>query len=387
MRAWQLALLFGSGACGCYLSHARLLEDASIPAVDGGRDAGRDGGLDAPLPSRCDRIVIGPTASLDGEARGAVTPRLVGLPDGSAFVVSVRTDGAPTRVLYELRDAGLSRLVGPRTLATDSFTWAEGAFVGERVLVAFGLGGGLSAIDDHGIDGSGTARVAVALEHPSIFRPLGSGLLWASFDSRATNALVVAEVGRDGAVRAGPERIELGRYGSGHSAGVRPDGARAVLGYPREEGRGVRRGFVRSYEGGVLGPERMLDDGDVREVRVVSAEGGLVVVWNGDRLGLERDDWATLEPIERVVLPPLDGTFLAGAIGERTVVARFASGRLHVDVYDAALSLESSDEVAMPGALGAGTSIAAVPGALVVAAGVSDGGTTYPWLARIECGR
>jgi hypothetical protein len=58
---------------------------------------------------------------------------------------------------------------------------------------------------------------------------------------------------------------------------------------------------------------------------------------------------------------------------------------MRIDVYDAAFSLESSDEVALPAALGSGTSIANVPGGLVVAAGMSDGTTSYPWLARIEC--
>ena len=138
MRGGLRASLVGLLSLGCYLSHARP-DDAGPVSIDA-RDAGPDAPLDAPLP-RCERIVIGETAALDGEALGSVTPRLVGLPDGSVAVVSVRTDGAPTRVLYEVRDAALRALEPSRTLATDSFTWAELTRVDERVVAALAVVG------------------------------------------------------------------------------------------------------------------------------------------------------------------------------------------------------------------------------------------------------
>lgn len=384
LSAACLACAFG----GCYLSHGRTIE-----GEDAGRDApARDAASDAPVPldvplASCDRLVVSHTAALDGEARGAVTPRLVALPGGEVGVFSVRTDGEPTRVLFERRDARLSRVSGPVTLASDSFSWAEPLGAGDSIRVAFALGDGASAIETSDREGRSLGRVVVRLEHPSIFLPTSAGYFWAQFEMRADNALVLSSLDPSGAALHAPARIELGRYGSGHHAAVLADGRTVVVGYPREGPPGVRHGYVRTFAtSGVLGPERQLSEDDITSVWPVRGRGeDLLLVWNGDALGLERLDPATLEPRETEIVPPIEGRFVVGTLDRFLVVASFRSTLFHVDVYDETLSLAFSFEESMPASLGVGSSIATLGDALVVAAGLSDGVTTYPWLARIAC--
>lgn len=388
-RGLSAACLFFAASSGCYLSHGRPtgLEDAGrdAPALDAApRDAPVP--LDAPLAS-CDRLVLSHTAALDGEARGAVTPRLVALPGGDVGVFSVRTDGAPTRVLFERRDNTLMRATGPVTLANDSFSWAEPLRAGEEMRVAFALGDGASAIQGSDRDGRPLARVIVRLEHPSIFLPTSLGYFWAHFEMRADNALVLSSLDPSGAALHEPARIELGRYGSGHHAAVLADGSTVALGYSSEGPPGSRHGYVRSFApSGTLGPERRLSEGDITSVWPVRGRGeDVLLVWNGDALGLERLDPDTLEPRAMQILAPIDGPFVVGTLDRFLVVAAFRATLLHVDVYDETLALAFSVEERMPASLGVGSSIATFPDALVIAAGLSDGVTTYPWLARIEC--
>lgn len=362
---------------GCCLSHERPrdagMRDAPRPdvAVRDAPDAG---------PIVCNRIVIEETVALEGQARGAVTPRLVALSGGEVGVVYVKTDGDPTRVLFERRAADLSAVGAPREISRNSFTWAEPALFGGEVFIAYGLGDGFSEL--HRDAGS----VRVPLEHPSLLLPLEEGFFWGSFDSRTTNALVLSTVAPDGSTLRDPVRIELGRYGSGHHAVVRPDSSSVVVGYPSEGPPGVRRGHVARYDDGRLISERELRDEDVTSVWVLDDEGGLVVVSNGDALVLERASYFSLEAADTVFLPAIEERFVAGILEGRVVIGRFASGRFVVDVYDPLFRLQETLEVALPAAgLSGATSVASLPGALVIAAGLSDGSTSFPWLARLAC--
>ena len=107
---------------GCYRSHLRADpvdasgRDAAVPDAPRRDAPERDAG-----PITCDALAVTGMVTLDE----GVTPRLVALPGGDVGVVYVRTDGDPTRVVYERLGRTLTRITGPVTVATDSFTWAE----------------------------------------------------------------------------------------------------------------------------------------------------------------------------------------------------------------------------------------------------------------------
>ncbi len=387
MRAFLLLVpalaLLGVSLGGCYLSHERpgrfdAGADASVP---------RDTPIllpDIPPSARCERLVIAHTASLDGPAIGSVTPRVASLGDGRVAVAYVHTDGDPTAVYVEIRDAALRPTGAPTLVARDSFSWAEVVHDGEGIWVAYSRSGGTSAL--HTLDG---ARSAVMLEHPSILLDVPGGFLWTTFEMRDGNALVSAMVSRDGTLLSMPSRIELGRYGSGHHGTTNAFGR--ILGYPREDGRGVRHGFVRRIdEAGALGIEQRVGDGDITQVwplSVRSERASLFVVANGDALHIERREWERLEVLDAIIAPPIEGPFVASlARPNYLVIARLADGRLAADVYDdETFALIETLEAPMPGTVGVGTSVTQASDGIVIAAGLSSGGETFPWLARIQC--
>jgi len=372
---------------GCYLSHERPRRSDGGREVDAFRlDAPvRDAPLrDAPPSPTCERLLIAHTTSLDGPALGSVTPRIASVGDGSVAVVYVRTDGDPTRVFLERRDRDLNPIGAPTTLAVDGFSWAEVARSGADLLVGYSLGDGSSALETVG---TGPRRISVMLEHPSILFAVDESVFWGIFDMRTDNALVLNRMDRIGMLLHPPVRIELGRYGSGHHGIVHRDGRSVVLGYPREDGRGIRHGFVRTIdERGVLGPEHQIADEDITQVWPLSDEESrtLIVVSNGDSLRVERLDWDTLESLTQVTAPPIEGPFVAAMVRGHLVIARLNDSRLEADVYDEGLSVIDTLETAMPGRLGVGSSVAEVPDAMVIAAGLTRG-ESFPWLARIEC--
>jgi hypothetical protein len=329
-------------------------------------------------------LIIAREVSLGGLGLGSVTPRIASTRDGGVAVVYVRTDGDPTQVVLERLDRTLVPVGTAEIVARDSFSWTEVADSEEGPVVAYALGDGASAILS--IDRGGE-RGRVMLEHPSVFVPLRRGFFWASFEMRADNALVMAGVDPSGAFRFDPVRIELGRYGSGHHAVPRADGTGVVLGYPREDGRGIRHGFVRAVdEAGGLGPEHLISDEDITQVWPLRDDeaGTLIVVSNGDSRRVEQLDWSTLESLTQVSTPPIEGPFVAAMVRGHLVIARLGDSRLEADVYDEGLSIIDTLEVAMPGSFAVGASVAQVPDAMVLVAGLSNG-ETFPWLARIEC--
>lgn len=380
MRLLLVAAL--SVLAGCYLSHERPgRSDGGVTPDVGRMDAAA---RDTPPSPTCERLVIAHAVELGGAAVGSVTPRIAGIGGGQVAVVYVHTDGDPTQVIWELRGADLASIVGSTPLTRNSFSWAEVARFGDDVLLAYALGDGFSALQ---VANRPRPVGRAMLEHPSIFLPTRDSMFWGSFEMRTDNALVLSRVSASGTLVHAPVRIELGRYGSGHHAVVHPDGRTVVLGYPREDGRGVRHGFVRAIdERGVFGPEHQIADEDITQVWPLRDEetGTLVVVSNGDALRVERLDWDTLESLSQVTTPPIEGPFVAAMVRGHLVIARFADSRLEADVYGEGLSIVDTLETAMPGRLGVGSSVTEVPDGLVIAAGLTSG-ETFPWLARIEC--
>jgi hypothetical protein len=378
-----LSFLFALSSC--YQSHERPAGDASTPR-DGGRDAGPPE-IDAG-PLVCNRLAIPPATSLRNGAQSAVTPRVVSLGRGETGVVYVMPSvGSPTRVVYERLSRSLDRLTGPVTVTDGSFTWAEPVVLGDEIAIAHGLAGDrhslLHHVDFGGIATRGTDRVAA--HYPTILRASSSGIFWAAFPMETENALDVVHVGATGALLHPVRTIALGRYGSGHGA-ARVGGSH-VLGYPREGPRGVRNGYVRAVnEAGDLGDERLLgDDGDNVVLPVVVGDELVLVRRNDDALVLERTDPETLERLERAEFPTTTLAPIAAAIGGRLLVVHVEGGSLAVDHYREDLTEADRYTASLPAAFATGTSIAEVPGGAVVALGLSEGSTSFPWILRIEC--
>ncbi|MBI5502371.1 MAG: hypothetical protein HY907_19155 [Deltaproteobacteria bacterium] len=386
-------LLVALGLPACYLSYRETSErDAGPDRADAPIDTAdvSDGAPDDADPPACDALRVAGALALDDAPASSVTPRLVALPDHGVGVVTVSTDGDPTRVLYERLDPALGRTIGPVTVATDSFTWAEPALAGAGLLIAFGLAGDEDTmLVPVTFDGApaGT-RFTVPLTHPSIFRPSRSGFFWLAFVMRTDNSFQLAHLAADGTLLHEPVVIDAGRYGSGHGAVARPDGASHVVTYPREGPPGVRNGYVNALtESGVPGPERQLGeagDGPVQPVRLGDA---LVLVRSGDdALILERTDFGTLERLDRVTYPPAPTRPIAGAVSDRLLIAYTIPGTLRIDDYGTELVPVATLDVPLPASsLGPGWSVAEGPGALYLALSIVEGSRSYPWIVRVEC--
>lgn len=391
MRRPALALALALGttvalAPGCYLSHERgadggAIRDARIEDAPARLDAPEiDGG-----PIECSSVRVAATVLLDE----GVTPRVAALGGSDVGVVYVRTDGSPTRVIYERLDRALGRVTGPVTIATDSFTWAELASARGEIWIAYGLAGdGQSVLARATLAGAPLGRQAVPLYHPSIFQVAGEGFFWAAFAMRSDNALELSHLDAAGAATHPVVTIPLGRYGSGHGAIAR-DARSHVVTYPREGPPGRRHGHVNLLTaGGELGPERLLDpEASDDTVLPLRTSRGLVLVRRSDEaLVLERLDPASLETTERFPHPAIGSRPIAGVVGDRVVVLHSAGGALAVDDFGTDLAhFERLREPIPAPSLGGSASVAELPGALVVAMMASAGGTSRPWLARIEC--
>ncbi len=75
---------------------------------------------------------------LDDTSRSGVTPRLAVLPGDELALVYVSVDGDPPRVSMERFSADLERIAGPTVIAGDAWSWAEPAWVGDTLAVAYG---------------------------------------------------------------------------------------------------------------------------------------------------------------------------------------------------------------------------------------------------------
>jgi hypothetical protein len=372
---------------GCYASHERPSDgDAGTPRDGGRRDAGSADDDAGPLV--CDRLAIAPATALRNGDTSAVTPRIVALDRGHTGVVYVLPGvGAPTRVVYERLSPSLDRLTGPVTVTDDSFTWAEPVVLGDELAIAHGLAGETNSVLHH-LDFDGArirARDRVAVHYPTILHESDAGIFWVAFRMDRENALDVAHVTTSGELLHPVHSIALGRYGSGHGA-ARVRGS-LVLTYPREGPRGVRNGYVRAFdEAGELRDERLLgDDGDSVVLPVVLGDELVLVRRNDDALVLERTDPVTLERLDRREFPTTRLAPIAAALGDRLLVAHVEDGSLVVHHYGADLADADRYETWVPAALGTGMSIAEVPGAVVIALGLSEGPIAFPWIVRIEC--
>ena len=76
---------------------------------------------------------------------------------------------------------------------------------------------------------------------------------------------------------------------------------------------------------------------------------------------------------------------IAAAVEGRIVVAHVEAGALVVDDYGTELTRFDRHEIRLPAPFANGMSIAEVPGAVVIALGLVEGATSFPWLVRIEC--
>lgn len=372
-------------ASSCYASHERPASDAGA-LRDGGRDVGPPD-LDAG-PLVCNRLVIPPATALRNGDMSAVTPRIVSLGRGETGVVYVMPGvGSPMRVVYERLSPTLDRLTGPVTITDDSFTWAEPVVLGDEVAIAHGLAGDTNSVLHH-VDFDGQrirARDRVAAHYPTILRVSSSAIFWAAFPMEAENALDVVHVRPNGELLHPVRTIALGRYGSGHGAAGRAGSH--VLGYPREGPRGVRNGYVRrASETGELGDERLLgDDGDSVVLPVNVGDALVIVRRNDDALVLEPTHPETLERLDRHSFPTTTLAPIAAVIGERLIVAHIEDGSLAIDDYGEELADPERYVAPLPAALGTGMSIAEVPGGAVIALGLNEGTTSFPWIVRIEC--
>lgn len=381
MRVLVLLLL-----SSCYLSHERPAAGDGGAPRDGGRDVGPPE-IDAG-PLVCNRLAIPPATSLRNGDQSAVTPRVVSLGRGETGVVYVMPSvGSPTRVVYERLSRTLDRVTGPVTVTDGSFTWAEPVVLGDEIAIAHGVAGdGDSLLHHVDFGGDETRRTdRVDAHYPTILRASASGIFWAAFPMEAENALDVVHVGATGELLHPVRTIALGRYGSGHGA-ARVGGSH-VLGYPREGPRGVRNGYVRALsEAGDLGDERLLgDDGDNVVLPVVVGAELVIVRRNDDALVLERTDPETLARLDRHDFPTTTLAPIAAALGGRLIVVHVETGSLAIEHYAEDLAGSDRYTASLPAAFGSGMSIAEVPGAVVVALGLSEGSTSFPWIIRIEC--
>ena len=387
----RLTALFGVFLSGCYLTHERVPGDAGgrpdVRSVDA-RSADVPS-VDAPLaPLRCDEVVVSHTRALDDTTRSGVTPRLVVLPGNELGLVYVSVDGDPTRVSFERFSATLERIGEPVVIASDAFTWAEPAWLGERLAIAYGR----AAADPSEIayiapDGTRQGTSPVSLPHPSFIAPLGDGVLWVTFDMRTDNAFLIDALDRTGMARRDPQRIEAGRYGSGFGLAALPDGG-FLFGYAREGPPGVRQVYMRRVEANAdLGTEIPLS-GDLDSFAVpASSRGRSIIVFGGDGM---------LEVADIDVTGPAIVRSEQASIRARGAIPAFAEDRVIVATLGADGFLlhdfgrfedEGMTTLATPALTGAPQSGDAVslPGAAVFAVHVVRGSQTFPVLIRVEC--
>jgi hypothetical protein len=385
---WLLAVLLASG---CYLSHRRAdVGDDAGRAPDAGRslDAGRP--FDAG-PLDCDDVIVRQLSIDPGDGVSSVTPRLVALARGDVGLVYVTSGaGDPTLVVYERIDRELERVTGPVDIATDSFTWAEPAWIDGAIVVAYGLAGDrASVLRTITIDGTSLRTTRVPLYHPSILQATDTGLLfWLAFAMRADNSLEIAHVGVDGALAHDMVSIPLGRYGSGHAALAHPDRPARILGYPSEGPPGVRAGRVITIsESGELDHEQTLMESDDHSVTPVLVDGRLVFVRNSDdALTLELANLDTLERIEAIAYPPVPRGPLASVLADRLLVAHVEGTALVLDLFDRDLRGPATVTETLPAGIGASSgSIVSFGDAIVLALNLSSGGETFPHIVRIDC--
>lgn len=378
-RGLTAGLMSLLGASGCYLAHERP------SAADARADAGRDAST-----TQCERLEFGPSVLLDGH--GGVTPRLVPLDDGAVGVAYVAPGaGDPTLVWYERLDASLARVTGPVLVARDASSWAQPArrADGLGMVIAYSTSprSEPSLLAGSDLDGHPSpTRVTVALPNPAVLRPSATGLFWLAMEMREQNAFVLAHVGQDGTLVTVPQRIELGRYGSGFGAATRADGGGEVLGYPSEGPRGVRRARARAIEvDGTLGPERTLSmDGADAAIPVFVGDELALVYRTDAEIRIATLDPASLETRAERAVPRVEGTLFAAAIGVRLVIGALGAG--WVTALDASTPGASPIRSSTPLA---GTSGALdwveLPGTLVLAAGLVSGGDAAPWVVRVDC--
>lgn len=382
-----LACLIVVALAGCYRTHQRGERDGGR-AVDASRADARGPMPDAFVPIvRCDEVFVSQTRSLEDVTRSGVTPRLVALPGAELGLVWVSTDGDPTRVTYMRFTARLDPLGGPVTVVDDAWTWAEPAWVGDRLAIAYGRTAGEPSELSY-LDAAGTrlSAVGVALPHPALMDAAGDGLLWIAFDMRAENTYVLQRLDREGRPSSPEQRILAGRYGSGHGLARLPDGAH-LFGYSREGPPGVRQVYVRRVEiDGALGAELPLSDRGDSYAKPLSAGDDVVVAYGGDVLTL-----AELDARGTSVLSMEDAAIDAFSVvpvfvGDRVVVASFGSGGFALHDFGARGEPGSSTlpTVPLPGAPQFGHAVS-LPGAAVFAVHVVRGSETFPFLVRVEC--
>jgi hypothetical protein len=374
-RCVALHLMLASS--GCYLVHERPA-DAAVTV-----DAPRDAGL-----LECNRIAFGPSVLLEGTS--GVTPRLVALDDGAVGVVYVVPGaGDPTEVWFERLDASLARVTGPVRLVRDASSWAQPSRGPTGVVVGFATSprGSPSALVSSDLDGhGGTERTLVELQNPALLRASSSGLFWLGMEMHETNAFVLAHVAPDGRLLHDVRRIELGRYGSSFGVAARPDESGEVLAYPSEGPPGVRRARVSAIgSDGTLSAEHTLSTDGADAALPVFVGDALDVVYRTDtELRVARLDPASLDADEARALARLDGTLFAAPLGGRLVVGALGAGS--VTALDATTPRAAPVQITTPlsGTSGA-LDWVAVPGGVILAAGLVSGPNAVPWIVRIEC--
>lgn len=405
-------------ASGCYLSHGTGVDagssDAAVPDVPGfdvpgfdvpAIDAGApdvvvfDAAPDTPDagPVECEGVRVAAELRLTNDW-AALSPRLVALPQGEVGVVTVSSDGSPTRVHYQRVSVNLDR-VGPSIVLTDrSFSWGQPASLGGTLYVAHAIDSagtsGRSSLVPFTLDGSPSGRpVTVAASHPSFMSPASSGLFWLRFRNGTPNTLQVSHVRTDGEPLHDAREIDMGRYGSGSAAVRLPGGEAHVLAYTREASPGVRDGFVNILRSdGTLGPERRLsDDGDTTVTPALVGGELILVRHNDDALILERTDIETLERSERISFAPISGRPLIAQLAGRLLVIHFQGATMHVDDFGRELNEPTRLSVSLPSsATGAANLVESVassssrPGVVIADHARSDG-ESFPWLIRLGC--
>lgn len=364
---------------GCYLSHERT----PISEV----------GPDEP-PLACARFEVTHQATLRDPEVSSVTPRLVALGGGEVGVIYVASDGDPVRVLFERLDASLRRPAGAIAMASDSFTWAEPALVGDALYVAYGVEAEQSIVERVGLDGAsiGLPRAHVPVGHPSALVPGIDRLLWIQVDDASpTFRTRILEIDRDGLwvwPRDTPPWRTHGAVTPDLAVLARSDGAR-FWATPIDDGM-IHTELRRR------GPEALTDvNGSsvaLAEMSLVDLSGAVVLIGHdGASRVMARHDPDTLRLRSTVTDDALGGPTSAVAIEGHVVVARASSRTLLVDGYDDGLRrisrteapIEGGERVRMASDL---SMIASSRDSAVVASTIVDeSGQSFPWLARITC--
>lgn len=401
-------------ASGCYLSHAPSGDDSSDAAVTDVRGVDVPGvdvpmfdvpPVDAPFDAGTDVIDAGPVecqgVRLDAELRltlgpDSVSPRLVALPRGEVGVVSVSSNGSPTRLHYQRVDANLGDVGGSQVLTDRSFSWGQPTRVGDALYVAHAIDSagtsGRSSIRAYGLEGSPAGRpVDIEASHPNFISPADSGLFWFSFRNGPQNTLQVAHVGANGDLLHEVREIDMGRYGSGSRAVQVPGGGAHILAYTREASPGVRDGFVNVLRSdGGLGPERRLSsDGDVTVAPVVIGGELVLVRHNDEALIIEPTDIETLERRDRVRFPPVSGRPLVAQLAGRLLVIHFQGATMYVDDFGREIDTPTRLTINVPDAVTGAVNLVESPASARTGPGVVIGDQSrrdsVPWLVRLGC--